>query len=163
MQYLHGKEHAGTVVPVWRNLRDRSNFPRWFRTSYAGGTLFSASVSPAFSNSSDRPPKSEESGATALTTARGHDQASEPFDARAHTGPQHLVGLAEGTPGLPEHGVGRVRADSSMAPFDPSPWPCADSPNTSSSSPKLRAALLHPWTFARAVNVEPTSWHHRSR
>ena len=117
---------------------------------------------PRAYTSSDRPPKSEESGAAALTTARCHDHAGEPFDGRLHTGASYLVRLAERTPGLPEHGADRVRADSSTVPFTRSPSPCADSPNTSSSSPIPRAALLRPLTCARVVSAERSHSHRRN-
>lgn len=147
----------------WRSLWDRSNVPRLSRTSFAGGTLFSASVSPAsLGNSSDRPPKSEESGAAALTTARCHDHAGEPFDGRSRIGASYLVRLAERTPGLPEHGADRVRADSSTVSFNRSPSPCADSPNTSSSAPTLRGARPVPSTSVRAGSGGGPSSHRRS-
>ena len=146
----------------WRNLCDRSNVPRWSGTSFAGGTLFSASVPPAFSNSSDRPPKSKESGAAAITTAGCHDHAGEPFDGRSRTRASYLVRLAERTPGLPEHGADRVRADSSTVSFTRSPSPCADSPNTSSSAPTLRGARPVPSTSVRAGSGGGSSSHRRS-
>lgn len=151
---------AFIVLSTWRSFPFVAS--NMFRRGMRCMSSLRKTHKPRAYTSSDRPPKSKESGAAAITTAGCHDHAGEPFDGRSRTGASYLVRLAERTPGLPEHGADRVRADSSTVSFTRSSSPCADSPNTSSSAPTLRGARPVPSTSVRAGSGGGSSSHRRS-